>query len=419
MTKNARAEPGCGRVFMGTMLLLAVVIGEVAVDLLPDMPGWLAFAVRLAAAACVLAYHRLARNPSPEPAVPSQDSAPPAPIIGKVTEFSDIPLIPKALHRCAATEISYFRLIAEVMKDEASNIIADTEHNAVALMTHLKTVEGGLDGLLNFLNATESNDRVVQVIERTEQQLERSRALVEQFSAEREKDSDRVQRAMEDISTVVANLGKMVQTVRGIAKSTRMLALNATIESVRAGEAGKGFAIVAAEVKGLSQQSDNAAIEIGAGIDTLKQAVEASLVTIVGERNSKEESGFGVISDAVAELTDNLQKLISHQRDTLTKVQYENERLEAPIMQMIGSIQYQDVVKRRLYALVHCFDSICATVEATKNVLANSSDVEAMDTHIRSALDRTLQDAIHELRANRDLISNTDGSESGPAIEMF
>lgn len=50
--------------------------------------------------------------------------------------------------------------------------------------------------------------------------------------------------------------------VRGIAKQTRVLALNATIEAVRAGEAGKGFAIVAAEVKELSLQSDQAALAI-------------------------------------------------------------------------------------------------------------------------------------------------------------
>ena len=64
-----------------------------------------------------------------------------------------------------------------------------------------------------------------------------------------------------------------------------------------------------------------------------------------------------------SELTENLQKLFSHQRDTLTKVQYENEQMAEPIMQMIGSIQFQDVLKQRLQAIVHCFEKITGCIE--------------------------------------------------------
>ncbi|NFG62738.1 methyl-accepting chemotaxis protein [Clostridium botulinum] len=47
----------------------------------------------------------------------------------------------------------------------------------------------------------------------------------------------------------------MVETISSIANQTNLLALNAAIESAHAGEAGKGFAIVASQVKALSEQS--------------------------------------------------------------------------------------------------------------------------------------------------------------------
>ena len=278
-----------------------------------------------------------------------------------------------------AAKLQRFHDISDVLKGETERVIEDSEVNAVRLMGELRIVEDGLEGLLTFLNGTDSDGRVVQIIERTESQLAHSHTLIAEFNSERAKDATNVKAAMSDIGTVVGDLGRMVEAVRALSRQTRMLALNATIEAARAGDAGRGFAVVASEVKDLSNQSERAAIEIGAGIDKLAQVVQASLNTIVGDRIAKESSGFNDISDAVSELTDNLQKLLSHQRDALTKVQYENERLADPIMQMIGAIQSQDVMKRRLQAIVHCFDRISEAVQSATGCMSSAESTSLRD----------------------------------------
>ncbi|WP_158240468.1 methyl-accepting chemotaxis protein [Telmatospirillum siberiense] len=321
---------------------------------------------------------------------------------------------------CISEKISYFRQFADAVTEETSGVVIDTEKNAARLMSDLNVVEGSLESLLAFINS--NNDHVVQIIKGTEHQLDRSRSLVDQFSAERQRDAENVQKAMEGIGGVVANLEKMVQTVRGIARSTRMLALNATIEAVRAGEAGKGFAIVASEVKTLSLQSDQAAIEIGTGIDELQAAVANSLNTIIGERNRKEENGFLVISNAVGDLTENMKKLIAHQRDTLDRVQSENEKMGEPIMEMIGSIQFQDVVKQRLDALTRCSTRISDAVDVTMKDIANgaASTFEEMGSLMRSHIDQTVSSAIAELKTERRTLSSRGEQQTGgSAIELF
>ncbi len=404
----------------------SLVIAEGSSILLPAMATLAAAGVRLAtalSAAAILAMLAL-RKPAAEvvlaPASPTPIAEAPLTVTGK---DQNLPYDAFQFALFVSEILSYFRHFSDELKVNTESVIADTEDNALSLMEQLRVVETGMSGLLSFISASDSNERVVQIFKNTETQLARSRSLIDEFSEKRVHDAASVQGAMDDISTVVEGLGRMVQIVRGIARQTQMLALNATIEAVRAGDAGKGFAVVASEVKDLSRQSDQAAVEIGEGIGKLQKAVQDSLQTIIGDRVAKEESGFAVISDAVSDLTDNMQLLLSHQRDTLTKVQQENERLAEPIMQMIGSIQFQDVVKRRLQALVHAFDQISGSIDDSMSKVARKSDITIEDANsiLRDRMDQTVKACIEDLQAARSIhCADGDGTEAqGAAIELF
>ena len=321
--------------------------------------------------------------------------------------------------RCARSvseAFADFGKVSNVLKEEVEGVIQDTEHNAVTLMEELRSVETGMEALLSFINAAGSNDRVVQIIEHTESQLARSKSLIEEFSKERTMDANNAEKAINDIGAVVGDLGRMVQMVRTLSSQTRMLAFNASIEAARAGAAGRGFAVVASEVKDLSLLSDQAAVQIGTGIEQLEHVVQGSIGAVVGQRIAKEASGFNDISGAVSELTDNLQKLFSHQRDTLTKVQYENERMAEPIMQMIGSIQFQDVLKQRLQAIVRCFDKIADCIEPAATADGDGSPRQVVAV-VHAQLEEMVQFAVTELRANRQPTASQSGG--GGAMEMF
>jgi hypothetical protein len=74
-------------------------------------------------------------------------------------------------------------------------------------------------------------------------------------------------KAMDEINGSSTKISKVIKLIDEIAFQTNILALNAAVEAARAGEAGMGFAVVAEEVRNLSQRCAQAASDSAAMIE--------------------------------------------------------------------------------------------------------------------------------------------------------
>ncbi|NOI80627.1 methyl-accepting chemotaxis protein [Vibrio tubiashii] len=166
--------------------------------------------------------------------------------------------------------------------------------------------------------------------------VENTKGSINKLANELQSASDIVgelERHGQEISTVLA-------TIQGIAEQTNLLALNAAIEAARAGEQGRGFAVVADEVRVLSQRTHSSTEEIKNTIAVLQETTgravsimhsSADLAGLSVQDADRAANALGEINQAVT--------LISDMATQIATAAEEQTHVTSEITQNITSIK--------------------------------------------------------------------------------
>ena len=324
----------------------------------------------------------------------------------------------KARH--VAEELEGYVFFTRLLRNQAEVVSNITENASTAILTRLWEVDKVTSALLAFIEQSGSNEGVTAIVERLGQQMVANQIMVKQFEEQRARDLAASEHDQEEIRKAVAALGKMAETVRKIAHQTNMLALNATIEASRAGAVGAGFSVVAKEVKTLSLQSDRTALDIRKGIDQLQKTIQTSLDAIVHERVQEEDKTFGRLTAAIGDLAKNMELLIGHQSDVLTKVREEGVHIAKAIMDLMSEVQFQDITRQQLGSLSKTSEQVDRHMEDMRRVLSDLTVDHDSGRFLETMRDAYDTYVMASQRASHSAATGQTVTETaGPKIELF
>ena len=182
-----------------------------------------------------------------------------------------------------------------------SNNINSININAKNLQD--KIIEGSSD-IEKTASAIEETIKNIEDIDSIISNIENKIKNLNSVSSKSKERIKSASKSTEDLIKALVALSNFVNSIRNIARQTNLLAMNAAIEAAHAGKYSAGFAVVAEEIRILSETSD----EQADNADKILQEIK-DRITITGDNLSDSSEQFSALIKDVAEITELIENV--------------------------------------------------------------------------------------------------------------
>ena len=260
----------------------------------------------------------------------------------------------------------------EAVSQQSRRVNESAEANVNAVQRQMNETNQISDAMTQMVSAVDevadNTQNTADAATAAENEASQGQHVVDETLQAIQKLADEIRHSVDMINQVdkdSQDINQVLVEIKAIAEQTNLLALNAAIEAARAGEQGRGFAVVADEVRTLSQRTQRSTEEIESMIERLQKGVSGAVTSMHN-------------SHATTEITVEQSHKVA---EALTKIVASVSEIVNMSHQIAGAAEEQSAVAKNIEANVGQILELGKETEANAKRSLDVSDALGSDTN--------------------------------------